>query len=90
MKTTITATDARRNFFEIVKGATSKHEIYRIQHREGSVVLLSEEEYDSLMETLELAAIPGLKESLMRSVDQMRRGETFSMDEAFGVSDSDV
>lgn len=90
MKTTITATDARRNFFEIVKCATSKHEIYRIQHREGSVVLLSEEEYDSLMETLELTAIPGLKESLMRSVEQIRSGETFSMDEAFGDSDSDV
>ena len=86
MDKTITATNARRQFFEIVKGATQKQQIYRIQHREGSVVLLSEEEYDNLIETLELLSIPGFQESLKRSVDQMNRGETFSMDEALGDS----
>ena len=83
MKSNITATDARRRFFEIVKGATEKHQIYRIQHPKGSVVMLSEEEYDNLVETLELQAIPGLLKSLNRSVDQMNDGETYSMDEVF-------
>ena len=86
MDKTITATNARRQFFEIVKGATQKQQIYRIQHREGSVVLLSEEEYDNLIETLELLSIPGFQESLKRSVEQMNRGETVSMDEALGDS----
>ncbi len=86
MKSNITATDARRRFFEIVKGATEKHQIYRIQHPKGSVVMLSEEEYDNLVETLELQAIPGLLKSLNRSVDQMNGGETYSMDEVFGDS----
>ncbi len=86
MKSNITATDARRRFFEIVKGATEKHQIYRIQHPKGSVVMLSEEEYDNLVETLELQAIPGLLKSLNRSVDQMNDGETYSMDEVFGDS----
>lgn len=53
----ITATNARKDFFEIVKGATEKHEIYHIQHRKGDVVLMSEAEYDSLIETLELLSI---------------------------------
>ncbi len=86
MKSNITATDARRHFFEIVKGATEKHQIYRIQHPKGSVVMLSEEEYDNLVETLELQAIPGLLKSLNQSVNQMNDGETYSMDEVFGDS----
>ncbi len=81
----LTATDARRDFFEIVKGATQKHQIYRIQHRNGSVVLLSEEEYDSLVETLELLSIPGFRESIKRSAEQMKRGETVSLKEVFGA-----
>jgi antitoxin YefM len=81
----LTATDARRDFFNIVRGATQKHQVYRIQHRNGSVVLLSEEEYDSLIETLELLSIKGFRESIERSVDQIKRGETVSFEEVFGA-----
>ena len=86
MKDNISATDARRNFFEIVKGATEKHQIFRIQHPKGSVVMLSEEEYESLIETLELLSIPGMLKSLNRSVNQMNDGDTYSMNEVFGDS----
>ena len=81
----LTATDARRDFFDIVRGATQKHQVYRIQHRNGSVVLLSEEEYDSMIETLELLSIKGFRESIQRSVDQIKRGETVSFEEVFGA-----
>jgi len=81
----LTATDARRDFFDIVRGATQKHQVYRIQHRNGSVVLLSEEEYDSLIETLELLSIKGFRESIERSVDQIKRRETVSFEEVFGA-----
>ena len=81
--TTLTATDARRELFELVKGANDKHEVYRIKHRKGSVVLLSEEDYDSLIETLELLSIPGFKDSIKRSSKQVEKGETISFDELF-------
>ena len=81
----LTATDARRDFFDIVRGATQKHQVYRIQHRNGSVVLLSEDEYDNLIETLELLSIKGFRESIERSVDQIKRGETVSFEEVFGA-----
>jgi antitoxin YefM len=80
----ITATDARRDFFELVKGATEKHEVFHIRHRKGSVVLLSEEDYASMVETLELLSIPGMRQSLQRSAKQVTNGETFSLDSAFG------
>jgi antitoxin YefM len=81
--TTLTATDARRELFELVKGANEKHEVYRIRHRKGSAVLLSEEDYDSLIETLELLSIPGFRASVKRSVKQVEKGETLSFDELF-------
>jgi len=81
----LTATDARRDFFEIVKGAAQKHQVFRIQHRHGSVVLLSEDEYDSLIETLELLSIPGFRESMKRSTEQVKKGETVSLEDALGA-----
>jgi len=86
MKSNLTATDARKNFFELVKGATEMHRVYRIHHRKGSVVMLSEEEYESLIETLQLLSIPGFLKSMQRSMDQISNNETYSMDEVFGKS----
>ena len=82
--TTLTATNARRQFFDVVKGATDKHQVYRIHHRRGSVVLMAEDEYESLLETMELLSTPGFRKSLMRSVSQMRKGETVSFEKVFG------
>ena len=84
MKTEITATDARRDFFEIVKGATEKHEIFRILHRKGPVVLLSAEDYDNLIETLELLSTKDFSKRLQLSIDQVKNGETYSIEEVFG------
>lgn len=82
--TTLTATNARKEFFEIIKGASEKHQIYHIHHRKGDVVLMSEEEFESLQETLELLSIPGFRESIAESVKEMNKGETVSYAEAFG------
>lgn len=51
--TTLTATSARKDFFEMVKGATEGHKTYRIQHKRGTAVLMSEEDYEGLLETLD-------------------------------------
>ena len=81
---TKTATDARREFFELVKSAAKGHKVYRISHRQGSVVLLSEDDYDSMLETLELLSIPGFRKSIKKSVEQMEKGETSSFEDVFG------
>ena len=78
------ATKARKEFFDLIKNAISKHQVFHIHHRQGDVVLLSEEEYESLQETLELLSIPGFRESIAKSVKQMEKGETISFDEVFG------
>ena len=82
----VTATNARKEFFEIIRKVNEQHRIYRIQHRKGNAILMSEEEYDSLMETLELLSIPGFSESIKRSAEQVRNQETIAFDDVFGVS----
>ncbi|MCL4491535.1 MAG: type II toxin-antitoxin system Phd/YefM family antitoxin [Nitrospirae bacterium] len=85
--TVVNATQARKEFFDLIKDALAKHTIFRIHHREGDVVLMSEDEYESLQETLELLSIPGFRESIKRSLKQIEKGETYSLDEVFGETD---
>lgn len=80
--TDITATRARREFSRLVQSAAERHEVYHIRHQKSSVVLLSQEDYEGLVETIELLSVPGFRESIQRSADQMNRGETVSLDEA--------
>ncbi|MBI5787902.1 MAG: type II toxin-antitoxin system Phd/YefM family antitoxin [Candidatus Schekmanbacteria bacterium] len=82
--TNINATKARKNFYYLINDILNKHEIIQIHHSQGDVVLLSKEEFESLQETLELLSIPGFRESLAKSVKQMEKGETYTMEEVFG------
>ena len=82
--TDINATEARRGFFDIIKNTIKKHKIYHIHHRDGDAVLMSEDEYESMQETLELLSIPGFRESIAKSARQAKTGETFSIDEVLG------
>ena len=81
--TTVSATAARRNFFELVKGATERHQVFRIQHRQGMAVMMSEADHEEIKETLELLSTPGLRESLVRSKRQVAKGDTVPMPEGF-------
>jgi len=80
---TITASHARSELFNLLKSTVRGHRQVRIRTKEGSVVLMSEEDYDNLIETLEILSVPGLKESLEEADHEIKRGETYSVDEIF-------
>ncbi len=80
----LTATDARKGFFDLVSGATERHEIYHIHHRKGGVVLLSEDEYDALLESIELLSSKKFREDFAVSQKEAEAGETFGFEEVFG------
>lgn len=82
--TSMTASDARKGFFDLLKSARERHEIYHIRYRNGDAVLMSQEEYDSLLETLELLSSPGFREGFERSRIEAERGDTVSFEEVFG------
>ncbi|NLI30883.1 MAG: type II toxin-antitoxin system Phd/YefM family antitoxin [Nitrospiraceae bacterium] len=83
--TTVNATQARKEFFDLIKDTVAKHTVYRIHHRAGDVVMMSEEEYEGLQETLELLSVPGFRESIKKSLRQIEKGETYSLGEVFGA-----
>ena len=77
----VPATEARRDFFELVRRALKGREPVRIQHREGAVLLISEEEYEGLLETLELLSRPGMAASLAEAEADIEAGRTSSAEQ---------
>jgi antitoxin YefM len=83
---TLTMTEAQEGFSDLVRKTQVNKEMFRIHHCEGEAVLMSSEEYDSLLETLELLSIPDFRNNLGESIQQAENGETLSFDEVFGES----
>jgi antitoxin YefM len=80
----ITATNARKSFFDLIKGVNCQHEIYHINHKDGGAVLMSEAEFESLQETLELLSVPGFREGFSKAQKEVTDGDTFSFEDVFG------
>ena len=80
----LTLKDAQHRFSELVDNIAERHQVYNVHSNKGDIVLLSKNEYDSLVETIKLLSIPGFRESLKKSVEQMNRGDTFAFEEIFG------
>ncbi len=81
--TPIKVTTARKEFFGLIRKALRTHQPVRIQHREGGVVLIAEEEYEGLLETLELLSVPGFRESLAEAEADVASGRISSMEAVF-------
>lgn len=81
--TTMTATAARKSFFDLLKSTNEHHEIYHIRHRNGDAVLMSQEEYESIQETLELLSTPGFREDFRIARQEAASGMTLSFEEVF-------
>ncbi len=81
---TFTATDARNHWFELIKDSVRGHKVYRITSKEGDAILLSEEDYENLIETLELLSTPGMLKSIKQARKEIKEGKTHSLKEIFG------
>lgn len=86
--TTLSATKARANLFSLLRRATRGHETLRIHYRDRSVVLLPEEEFESLVETAALLGTPGLRESLKLSEADRRARRVYSVEQVFAPTRS--
>jgi antitoxin YefM len=66
--TTITATEARKNLYRLLDELNDSHEPLQISGRRGGAVLISEEDWRSIQETLYLLSVPGMRESIRRGL----------------------
>lgn len=64
----VNATTARNNFFKIIEDALVTHEPIYVTGKSGNVVMVSEEDYRAMQETLYLTSIPGMREKIIEGL----------------------
>lgn len=57
---TMSITNFRENLYEVAKQTISSHEPTMITSKNGSLVLLDQEDFEALLETLNLQSVPNL------------------------------
>lgn len=67
--TTMTATKARKNLYALVDEVSSSHTPIQISGKRNSAVLVSEEDWRAVQETLYLTGVPGMRESIVEGLD---------------------
>lgn len=65
---TTNITNFRKNAFNYVEQTIRYNEPLNISTKEGNAVLLSEEDYSGIMETLYLVSMPGMREKIMEGM----------------------
>ena len=66
--TTLTATEARKNLYALLDDVAESHAPLQIAGKRHSAVLVSEEDWRAIQETLYLSSIPGMKESIVKGL----------------------
>ena len=64
----ISVTEARKRLFSLIDEVRESHEAIEIQGKRGSAVLLSEQDWRAIQETLYLTSIPGMRESILKGM----------------------
>ena len=65
---TITATEARKSLYRILDQVSETHEPIQITGKRGNAILISEDDWRALQETLYLQSIPGMKDSIIEGM----------------------
>lgn len=66
--TTISATKARNRLYKLLDDTALSHEPIQITGKRHNAVLLSEDDWRSIKETLYLLSIPGIRESIRKGL----------------------
>ena len=62
--TVLTASEARANLYRLIDQTAESHEPIRIAGKRTSAVLVSEEDWQAIQETMNLLSIPGMRKSI--------------------------
>ena len=66
----INITNARKNLYRLVEALGDTHEPVHITGKNKSAVLVAEEDWRSIEETLYLVSIPGMRESIVKGMKE--------------------
>lgn len=66
--TILTASTARANLYKLLDEAATSHEPIQIKGKRANAVLISEEDWRAINETLYLLSVPGMRESIRKGL----------------------
>lgn len=67
--TTMTATEARKRLYSLLDDVADSHEPIQIAGKRHVAVLVSEDDWRAVQETLYLASIPGMRDSIRKGLN---------------------
>ncbi len=67
--TAITASEARANLYRLIDEAAASHQPLLISGKRNKAVLVSEEDWEAIQETLFLLSVPGMRESIREGME---------------------
>ena len=68
--TTVNVTEARANLYKLIDDASVSHEPVVITGKRGNAVLLAEDDWTAINETLYLLSVPGMRESIIDGMQE--------------------
>lgn len=68
--TNVNITNFRKDIYELLEQTIKFNEPLNISTKNGNAVVLSEEDYNNLIETLYVSSIPGLKEDIIKGLKE--------------------
>ncbi|MCF6264517.1 MAG: type II toxin-antitoxin system Phd/YefM family antitoxin [Xanthomonadales bacterium] len=68
--TTMNATEARSKLYSLIDETAETHQPIVITGKRGNAVLVSEEDWNAISETLHLLSVPGMRESIKEGMSQ--------------------
>ncbi len=66
--TTFNATEARSKLYALIDETTNTHQPIVITGKRGNAVLLAEDDWKAINETLYLLSVPGMRESIQEGM----------------------
>jgi len=72
----IPASNARANFFKLIEKVNDDQEAIVITSNAGNAVLVSESEWENMLEMQYLLSTPANRDWVLKSIEQADRGET--------------
>ena len=78
--TNTNVTNFRKDIYELLEQTIKFNEPINISTKDGNAVLISEADYNGLMETLYLITLPGMKEKIVEGINTAKE-ECLSEDE---------
>lgn len=65
----VTASKARANLYRLIDETATSHQPLLITGKRNTAVLISEEDWDAIQETLYLLSVPGMRESIHNGLE---------------------